>query len=967
MSSVAYKFTLLILFSLLALTPVRSAPGQQSGRYIVRLVAAPRAAEVTLAQAATHDAALDAALAAIQAALDQPLTPLFTYRHALSGFALDLTPAQADVVRRLPMVAAVQPEGYANAQSDTSPALLGVAQADLRPALFHANMQSAPSSASGRALAHYDATNGTLRLQIFYRGLAAPLHSAELRERYGEAAISLDALVVHAASALMGSLVLPVGMADLLLDGRLEIRLSSADDLLRGTLVASRGAGVLVGLIDTGIDPHSPAFQNPAPDGYVHHNPRATPGFLGVCDPANPRYDFTFPCSNKLVGAYTFAATADAPDPQGRPSPRDNHGHGSHTAGIVVGNYVPQVPVGLAQVGPVAGVAPHASLIVYDGCGLPTNALACPHTALLAAIDQAIADGVQVINYAVGAGAMVPWESLEALGLWRAVAQGIFVVAAAGNGGATPDSIRSPANAPWVLAATASSHGRRFVSQLTTFSGGTEADRPATPLLGAGFAPGLAQTSIRSAAALGNAACAPFSSTQAAQAAGKIIVCEGGSLGRHSQASNVLQAGGIGAVLLNSVSDGGYLDDEERYLLPAVQLSHDDGLRLLAWLSACSDCRAALSGTQAFHDPALRDRILSFSSRGPNSRLPSILKPDIAAPGQATLAPFSDQHPSQPDYTVMQGSSMAVAQISGLAALLRQLHPTWTPAELASALMLTATPAFEDDGSPAGPFAQGAGRADGALAAFAGFVLPIAAQDFTAANPAQGGDPTQLNLATLTNPRCERSCQFTRTLRSTLDLQVTYAISLTDGAGFNLTTQPAEQITLIPGASATITITATVNGLATGRYSEGAVHFIAPADLAPPAAMPVTLQTFGVTLPPSISVRTSEATGSQRLTLYGEALEALHASIDGFSPEGLLSVSHPLSTTAGMPFDLTLHWQLAPSPSDQRYTAQLKLREMQSGRDLGSATVTLDLLGSGVAPEPRHLVYLPLVQRGADV
>lgn len=1067
--------SLLALLLLCLLVAVAHGPAlaEQQGRYVVRLASEP------LPALATHAASLEASLVAIQQALGQPVVPVFTYRHALHGFAFDLAPHQAQHLRTLPFVATVQPEGYATLQSDTSSRLLGVSDDALRPTLLHAHLSSEESDATGRALAHYDAATRKLYLQLFFHGLVATPISGELRDRYGAQRIALGPLE---EGVYIATLDIPAEAETLLLAGGLELRLNSAQALLRAPFTPSRGEGVLLGVIDSGIDPNNPAFHNPAPDGYVYQNPRSTPGFLGVCDPDNPRYDRTFPCNNKLIGAYTFEATAATPDPQGRPSPRDNHGHGSHIAGIAVGNYVPRVRIGLAELGPIAGVAPRANLIVYDVCGVPENDLVCPHSALLAAIDQALADGVQVINYSIGAGASDPWDHLESLGLLRALEHDIFVAAAAGNRGHADDSISAPANAPWVTAVTASSHGRRFVQQLHAFAGGDEALRPTT-LLGAGFAPSSEVAPIRSATDLGNPTCAPFSAEQQSAVEGTIIVCAPGPIERSIQAQHVRERGAAGIVFFNSATVGDQLEQEARYPLPAIQLNHADGMLLSDWLSTCDHCSAAFRGTYAEHDPAMADRILTYSSRGPNSRVPSVLKPNLAAPGQVTLAPFGDFTAGQPDYAFMEGSSMAVAQISGLAAILRQIHPTWSATEIASALMLTALPAYLADGTPADPFDQGAGRAHGVRAAFAGFVLPETVAAFHQADPAQGGDPSQLNLAAITSEHCERSCSFTRTLRSTFEVPLTYTIALHHGDGFTLSTTPANSISLEPGASAQITVTATVNGRTTGSYSYGALTFSDTEGLASPAHIPVALQTFGVNLPPTLTLQTEVLTGSQRLSLRAEALNGLEAKAYGLSPmlsealslapgatyerelhlppdslllrveleaeaasshelalyaatqpghpsagaalpcsargtnycelkaENLspririrvtrtadtemgpsssylryglvrssppdpsnLSVSSPITTSAGIPFELELTWQLAPSPDDQRYLGLLNLRERSSARDLGSASIILDLLGTGEpaptptptpTPEPSEpfVTYLPIVQR----
>ncbi|MCK5922109.1 MAG: S8 family serine peptidase, partial [Methylococcales bacterium] len=236
-----------------------------------------------------------------------------------------------------------------------------------------------------------------------------------------------------------------------------------------GGLPGTKGEGIIVGIIDTGIDPWNPSFLATGDDGYTHTNPGA--GYLGVCDPTNTTppagvvaYDATFPCNDKLIGVWGYTAS-DA-------SPRDLDGHGSHTAstsaGNVISNSVINSPTATFNAA-ISGVAPHANIIMYDGCG-PAG---CPGASLTAARDQLLLDGVDVVNYSIGSSSPTgdAWADAEA-GQWLAIrAAGIFVATSAGNAGPGDETIGSPGDIPWIMTVGASSHNRAFLNSITLDDG----------------------------------------------------------------------------------------------------------------------------------------------------------------------------------------------------------------------------------------------------------------------------------------------------------------------------------------------------------------------------------------------------------------------------------------------------------------------------------------------------------------
>jgi uncharacterized repeat protein (TIGR01451 family) len=581
-----------------------------------------------------------------------------------------------------------------------------------------------------------------------------------------------------------------------------------------GGAPGAQGEGVVVGVIDTGVNFVNPAFARIGADGYVHTNPRGK--HYGVCDPANTSiYDPTFTCNEKLIGAWDFADSFEPPD-----GPRDNDGHGSHTASTVAGNRVNASVIAPTYVynNLVSGVAPRANIIAYDACGLE----GCPGSALVAAINQAVADSVDVINYSIGGGSRNPWRSADALAFLAALDAGVYVSVSAGNAGPPASTIGSPSNAPWVTSVAAATHHRKFANRLIDMSGGNAA--PPADISGQGLTGGYGPARIVYA---GN-----YTSTFGASDAlcrqpfppgtfnGEIVVCDRGVVGRVAKNQNVAAGGAGGFVLANDALNGESLN-ADAYALPGVHITYDDGVALKVWLAAGGVTSATIAGAQPQVNPAFGDIMAAFSSRGPDATLPSVLKPDITAPGVDIMAAIH----TGGNYGVLSGASMAAPHNAGAATLLRQLHPNWTPAEVRSALMLTSrTTVLEEDGvTPADPFAMGAGRVDVELAAEAGFVLDESAIAFYMADPALGGNPRMLNLASLADPQCVGVCTWTRTLKSVSAATEEYTVNVNAPAGVVLTVQP-NAFTLPAGGTQVITVTADVTAAALDEWLFGQVN-----------------------------------------------------------------------------------------------------------------------------------------------
>jgi len=593
------------------------------------------------------------------------------------------------------------------------------------------------------------------------------------------------------------------------------------DGSATGGAPGTKGEGVVVGVIDTGVNMSHPSFADPGPtDGFNHTNPRGR--FFGVCNPGL--------CNDKLIGAYDFTGTG----------PDDEIGHGSHTASTAVGNVLDAsfVAPTLTIDRRISGVAPHGNLISYKACQVVTGN--CLLSGILAAINQATLDEVDVINYSIGGTSADPWSDLDAQAFLNSRTAGIFVAVSAGNAGPGAATIGSPADAPWVHSSAAATHDRKFVNALADMSGGAS---PPDDIEGAGVTSGYGPAPVvyAGAAPYNNPLCNPF---PAGTFSGEIVLCDRGVVGRVQKGQNVKDAGGGGMVLANDEPNGDSLIGDA-HVLPAVHISFANGNAVKAWLASGGQT-ARITGMVMTVTRENGDVTASFSSRGPNPATGDLLKPDVTAPGVDILAAFNRRIPprSIPEYGIISGTSMSSPHSAGAAALVRAVHPDWSPDEVKSALMTTAftrPPGSggevhevqkEDSTTPADPFDMGGGRVELRRAARAGIVLDEAAADYQAANPGTGGDPKTLNLASLADDSCASTCSWTRVLKGKRSSD--WTVATTASPGLALTVSDGA-FSLAAGATKTLTVTADVNAAADGQWHFGHVVLV-PSDSAVPDA-----------------------------------------------------------------------------------------------------------------------------------
>ncbi|MFJ3407253.1 S8 family serine peptidase [Promicromonospora sp. NPDC090134] len=633
-----------------------------------------------------------------------------------------------------------------------------------------------------------------------------------------------------------------------------------------------KGEGVVIGTIDTGIHPSSPSFAETGDDGYTHTNPLGAGNYLGVCDPANTdQYDPDFPCNGKLIGAYGFLSAADR-------SALDEDGHGSHTASTSGGNVVDDVtPTAPEGTNPptfdVSGVAPHANVISYRGC--------CTTAGLTASIDQAIADGVDVINYSIGSSSPSDlWNDFDALGFLNARAAGIFVATSNGNDGPGFATMGSPADAPWITSVGASTHNRHMLNALgdLTSSAGDLADLTGKSLTGS-----LPATGIIDAGSVGDPQCTTTTGHEA-DYADKIVVCARGGNGRVEKSSNVAAQGATGFVLTNDEVNGGSLLGDA-FAVPGVAISYADGETLRAWLAEGSDHTGTIAGTTFITDDALGDTMSSFSSRGPNRAVDTIV-PSITAPGVDILAAYgvADGAYDHVEYGIISGTSMSSPHVAGAGALLTQARPEWTPAQQQSALMTTARTTVKDfDGSPATPYEQGSGHMDIGAAVQAGLLFDETGANYLAADPEQGGDPSTLNLPSFADTQCLATCSWERTAVAppSAPAGVTWTASVESDDALTLSVDLSAD-TVSPGDSLGISVTADVDGAPDGETLFGRITLTPSNEDLPAVTLPVAVVPSGAILPSEIDVTTRRDTGSQAVTgLKSIAVSDFTGSVKG--------------------------------------------------------------------------------------
>jgi len=572
------------------------------------------------------------------------------------------------------------------------------------------------------------------------------------------------------------------------------------------------GAGIKIGDIDTGIDETHPFFD---PTGFTY-----PPGFP-KCDAADSNshhqdQDCNY-VSPKVIVAKVFYNKAHQ---QGLDA-QAIQDHGTHTAGIAAGVTGQTAVVNGVSIDDMSGIAPGAWLGNYNV--FPGEVLDARSEDILNAVDAAVADGMDVLNLSLG-GSYHGNNDLLANGLDNAVDAGVVVAVAAGNSGPGAGTLESPGRARKVITVGASTN-QHFVGQPFTYpaGGGTTigvAVGDFDPLPTASF--DLFDTQSNGCTSVDPGA------------SGKLAIIDRGTCTFSQKVANAKAAGAIGVLVINNVAGdptamgrtAGFDDD-----LPAVMIGKNEGAALRA---SGETTASAVATFQEFVTEENKDILAGFSSQGPTV-VDFAIKPDLTSVGVNVLSSITcvgkpETCPGDgTGWAFFSGTSMSTPHIAGSAAVLLNLNPSWTPAQIKSALVNHAELVVKDAATglhDIGPTAQGAGRENLSVAADATSWMDPVSASFGRVTL---GHPTSVTI-TLSNPTGTDETFSVSVTKFTPDTFGGTVPSIYDAgtlsAGDDRITVPAS-VTVPANSSTTMTVTVS-GGHSLGEVAQGWINLDGP-------------------------------------------------------------------------------------------------------------------------------------------
>ena len=322
-------------------------------------------------------------------------------------------------------------------------------------------------------------------------------------------------------------------------------------------------------------------------------------------------------------------------------------------------------------------MAPRAHVVAYKGVGYLRGFT----SDVAAAIDQSVAEGVDVINYSICGGANVP--GADEIAFLFADSAGVFVATSAGNAGPGAATLGNPGTMPWITTVGGNTQSRFFQGTVVLGDG--------TQIVGSSITPGVGSAPLVDAEFAGGDLCLP-GTLNSAVVAGNIVLCRRGGTARANKSRAVYMAGGVGTILYNT-SDVDNLSSDSHWT-PTVHIDQTPGLAIKAYIASEASPTAAIVAEEYSEWPSAPSMAI-FSSRGPNPVAPDIIKPDIIAPGVQILAghtptPYDDYERPGELFQAIQGTSMSSPHVAGIFALIKQARPHWSAAMAKSAMMTTA-------------------------------------------------------------------------------------------------------------------------------------------------------------------------------------------------------------------------------------------------------------------------------------
>ncbi|XP_030500515.2 subtilisin-like protease [Cannabis sativa] len=607
---------------------------------------------------------------------------------------------------------------------------------------------------------------------------------------------------------------------------------------------AKLGAGITIGVLDTGIKPDHPSFGD---EGMLPPPLK----WKGRC-----HFPGRHVCNKKLIGAMNLVSD-DSTGKRLAVAPSDDEGHGTHTASTAAGNFVKGANVFGNANGTAAGMAPRAHVAAYKVCGVE----GCKESDILAGIEAAINDGVDVLSMSIGGGDVEPFHAnAVAIGSFSAIRKGVFVSVSAGNSG--PDHYTLSNEAPWLLTVGASTIDRKFKASVKIGNGesleGQSLNQPKS-LNSAAMVPLVYGGSSK---VNGSNFCDNNTLTSDV-VSGKIVACDrGGILGRVMKGVEVKRAGGVGMILMNRKQDGA-VTSADAHVLPATHVSYAEGQKLMAYIKSTTSPTASI----LFEGTVIGDKnapaVAAFSSRGPSKTSAGILKPDIIGPGVDILAAWPtsiDNSSAVVTFNTASGTSMSCPHLSGVAALLKSAHPEWSPAAVKSAMMTTAygintggKPIPDSTNAPADVFATGSGHINPALAQNPGLIYDLTPEDYIPylcglnysdvqvsiitdefvkckqIKPILEAELNYPSFALTIDPKSSAPQTYTRTVTNVGEANSVYTSVVFDPEGTKITVTP-NKLTftqLNQKLKYTITVTATANAATSNKdFSQGYLRWV---------------------------------------------------------------------------------------------------------------------------------------------
>ncbi|GAA4984448.1 S8 family serine peptidase [Kineococcus glutinatus] len=659
------------------------------------------------------------------------------------------------------------------------------------------------------------------------------------------------------------------------------------------------GEGVVVGVIDSGAWPESPSLAGeplaaaPTPgqpfrahrgaDGRIVQPKADGDTFTGTCQTGQGWTPED--CSTKIVGARYFdAGFLASVDPAQIPpteqlSARDGNGHGTHTASTAVGNAGVEATVNGSSYGEAAGMAPGASLAVYKVCWEDDDPATgnCFVSDAVAAVDAAVADGVDVINFSISSTGTI--ASPIQLAFLSAASAGVFVAASAGNEG--PGASTSNHPSPWVTTVAAATavprEGTVVLGDGRRFAGASinRTPLPRTPLVAAGSAPAAGVPAADAALCLAG-------SLDPAAVAGGVVLCERGTNDRVDKSAEVARAGGVGTVLVNPAPNS---VDPDPHRIPTVHLDTPAGDAVAAY-AATAGATVAFEVGNTTGRATPTPQIAGFSSRGPNLDTGAdVLKPDVAAPGVGIIAAVAPPTNGGNAFAPYSGTSMAAPHVAGLAALYLGLHPDWSPMAVKSALVTSARDVVDAAGAPTRDvFAAGAGFVDPARALDPGLVYDSGPADWLAFLEGSGYalgtgvapiDPSDLNQPSVAIGWMVGRQTVTRSVTA-VEPGVYHATA--EIPGVDVEVSPSILHFSAAGQTKTFKVTFTADGAPMRRYATG---FLTWRGAGGTVRSPMAVRPIPLASPASLSG--TGASGSTRVSVLGGTTGELDLDVEGFA------------------------------------------------------------------------------------